>query len=93
MIGAMKAYSVKQFTDLAKSGGLAKPISEKPYTAREKGQPKTENGPRAQTSAQQPKNARRQKPEGQITEVGPYFFSKAGHHRRLSFVPMPSLTE
>ena len=42
MMGAVKAYSIKEFTELAKSGGLAKPISEKPYTAREKGQPHTE---------------------------------------------------
>ena len=36
MIGATKAYSVEEFTKLAKSGGSAKPVGEKPYTARAK---------------------------------------------------------
>jgi len=54
----MKAYSVKQFTDLAKSCGLAKPIGEEPYTARTKAE-KPQGTPGAKTGENEAKSARK----------------------------------
>ena len=64
-------YTLEQFRKLAESGRLAKPISEKPYTAREKGQPKTETGPGAQTRQAPTEKARKTGLESTQQEAPP----------------------
>jgi hypothetical protein len=67
----MKAYSIKQFADLAKSGGLAKPISEKPYTARTTGAEKPQEAPGAQKPSNKAESARKTGPESTQQEAPP----------------------
>jgi hypothetical protein len=67
----MKAYSVEEFTKLAKSGGLAKPISEKPHTARTTGAEKPKEAPEAKTGENEAKSARKMGSESASQEAPP----------------------
>ena len=58
----MKVYTLDEFTKLARSGGLAKPIADEPYTARTKAE-KPQEAPGAQKAANESKSAREMGPE------------------------------
>jgi hypothetical protein len=64
-------YTLEQFRKLAEAGGLAKPISEKPYTARTTGAEKPQGAPGAQKPANEAKSARKMGPESATQEAPP----------------------
>jgi hypothetical protein len=65
----MKVYTLEQFSKLAKSGGLAKPVGEKPYTARTTEKP--QEAPGAQQRSNKAKSARKMGPESASQEAPP----------------------